>query len=161
MSTSTRHSILETSLEVLVNDGVGALTLERVAREAGISKGGLLYHYEGKDQLLEGLIELLIEDLNREGIGNFMEETSSDPHARSLNGADNGRGATLQIQNDYRPLKGSERASILMAALAINPQLLEPIRDRYRGWYNASKTDGIDWPRPLRRATGCGRPLVY
>ena len=65
MLTSTRNSVLDAALEVLVHEGANSLTLERVAREAGISKGGLLYHYAGKEQLVEALIDLVISSLER------------------------------------------------------------------------------------------------
>ncbi|NNH73982.1 TetR/AcrR family transcriptional regulator [Nocardia uniformis] len=37
------------------------VTLENVAAEAGVSKGGLLYHFKSKDALLAGLIRRLGE----------------------------------------------------------------------------------------------------
>ena len=36
--------------------GVAKLTLEAVAKEAGVSKGGLLYHFSNKEALIEGMI---------------------------------------------------------------------------------------------------------
>lgn len=44
---------------LLVDDGERAATLEATARRAGVSKGGLLYHFGSKESLESGLIERL------------------------------------------------------------------------------------------------------
>ena len=41
--------------------GISGLTLEAVAREAGVSKGGLLYHFPSKEALISGMIGRLVE----------------------------------------------------------------------------------------------------
>ena len=38
---TTRELILDTASELIAREGIGKLTLERVAREAGISKGSV------------------------------------------------------------------------------------------------------------------------
>ncbi|GAA4661812.1 TetR/AcrR family transcriptional regulator [Kineococcus glutinatus] len=49
--------------------GPGAVTLDAVAAAAGVSKGGLLYHFRSKDALVAGLLERLrlrgAEDVER------------------------------------------------------------------------------------------------
>jgi AcrR family transcriptional regulator len=47
-SSSTRENILRAANLVVVEEGVSRMTLEAVAREAGVSKGGLLYHFPSK-----------------------------------------------------------------------------------------------------------------
>ncbi len=42
---------------VLARGGASAVTLESVAAEAGLSKGGLLYHFPTKEALYAGLLE--------------------------------------------------------------------------------------------------------
>lgn len=150
MPLSTRESILETALDVLMKDGVGALTLERVARDAGLSKGGLLYHYEGKEQLLEGLVELLIRDWDHEQLQEKSAESTSPSLAPSFSSTALETDVTKSNQpSDHAPLRGREIASILMAARAINPQLLEPIQKRYGNWQNIVWDNGHASIRPL------------
>lgn len=55
--TETRRRILDAATAVLGNLGAAHMTLDAVAAEAGISKGGLLYHFASKDALLRGLID--------------------------------------------------------------------------------------------------------
>ncbi|MFM7780846.1 MAG: helix-turn-helix domain-containing protein, partial [Alphaproteobacteria bacterium] len=48
--------ILDAAENLIIARGVGAMTLEAVAREARVSKGGLLYHFASKEALLEALL---------------------------------------------------------------------------------------------------------
>ncbi|MGD2159358.1 MAG: TetR/AcrR family transcriptional regulator [Anaerolineales bacterium] len=53
----TRQQIFEACSWILRNEGLTNLTLEAVADEAQISKGGLLYHFPNKESLIEALFE--------------------------------------------------------------------------------------------------------
>lgn len=54
-----RESVLDAFESLLVADGERAATMEATARAAGVSKGGLLYHFGSKDALERGLLERL------------------------------------------------------------------------------------------------------
>ena len=56
MTPTTRERILEALRAVLARGGASAVTLESVAAEAGLSKGGLLYHFRTKEALYAGLL---------------------------------------------------------------------------------------------------------
>jgi len=58
---STKDLILGTPL--LEQEGGAAITLDRIASEAGLSKGGLLYHFASKDQLVEALVQRAVDSL--------------------------------------------------------------------------------------------------
>ena len=57
--TSARERLLEAACAVAERSGVAALTLDAVAAEAGVSKGGLLYHFPSKEALLSGMVDRL------------------------------------------------------------------------------------------------------
>lgn len=57
MRQSKRTLILEAGSRVVQRDGVTALTYESVAQEAGVTKGGLLYHFPSREALLLALHE--------------------------------------------------------------------------------------------------------
>ncbi|MBI4784048.1 MAG: TetR/AcrR family transcriptional regulator [Oscillatoriophycideae cyanobacterium NC_groundwater_1537_Pr4_S-0.65um_50_18] len=61
-SSLTRETLLRAATQVILEKGVEALTLDAVARQAGVSKGGLLYHFPNKNALVVGLGEQLIQD---------------------------------------------------------------------------------------------------
>lgn len=56
---STRDRILDALQDVLLADGPAGATLDVVAQRAGVSKGGLLYHFRSKDDLFAGLLDRL------------------------------------------------------------------------------------------------------
>lgn len=56
---SARDNILRAYEEILIAGGERAATLDAVAAKAGVSKGGLLYHFRSKEALANGLFERL------------------------------------------------------------------------------------------------------
>jgi AcrR family transcriptional regulator len=59
---ATREALLQAASQVVMDKGIESLTLNAVAQQAGVSKGGLLYHFPNKDALIGGLVEKLIQD---------------------------------------------------------------------------------------------------
>ncbi|MFI2101924.1 TetR/AcrR family transcriptional regulator [Isoptericola sp. NPDC019693] len=58
---AARAKVLHAFAELLVESGERAATIEAVADRAGVSKGGLLYHFPSKDALVDGLLDRLGE----------------------------------------------------------------------------------------------------
>ena len=61
-----RARILDAALAVSDRVGAAHLTLDAVAAEAGVSKGGLLYHFASKDLLLKGVVEHHMDQHHRD-----------------------------------------------------------------------------------------------
>jgi AcrR family transcriptional regulator len=59
MSADTHNRILDALEELLLKRGLSGVTLENVASNAGISKGGLLYHFQTKDAMIEAMVRRL------------------------------------------------------------------------------------------------------
>lgn len=53
----TRHAILEAAQTIIAQEGVSKFTLDGIARESGISKGGVMHHFKTKDAVLAALID--------------------------------------------------------------------------------------------------------
>lgn len=53
----TRQRILDSALEVIAEKGVGALTIDAVVQQSGITKGGLQYHFASKEALAFGVLQ--------------------------------------------------------------------------------------------------------
>jgi len=73
---AAREAVLDAFERILVHDGERAATLDATAKAAGVSKGGLLYHFASKEALVAGLIARLealtdddIEAIDRAGDG--------------------------------------------------------------------------------------------
>ncbi|QNE13630.1 TetR/AcrR family transcriptional regulator [Pseudarthrobacter sp. NBSH8] len=62
-----RDAVLDAFEELLIDVGERAATLDAVAKRAGVSKGGLLYHFPNKEALIAAVLErmdrLAVEDL--------------------------------------------------------------------------------------------------
>ena len=56
---STKETLLDAFERMVTDGGERAATLDAVAAEAGVSKGGLLYHFGAKTDLVAGLVERL------------------------------------------------------------------------------------------------------
>jgi len=115
-SEQTRARIRVAAAKVIERDGAGHLTLEKVAAEAGVSKGGLLYHYPSKDALLQGLLDHLLE--NRAGLVDDLGSADEVSNAVLLN---NLIDADFDLPKDERIM-----AQGLIAASAENPELIAP-----------------------------------
>jgi AcrR family transcriptional regulator len=46
-----KEELLEHAMAIALKEGVSAVTLDRVAESAGVTKGGLLYHFRSKNEL--------------------------------------------------------------------------------------------------------------
>jgi AcrR family transcriptional regulator len=119
----TRAKLLDAASTVIRRDGPQALTLDAVAAEAGVSKGGLLYHFKSKRELLDALVARWMDDFERDidaAPGSFPER-----YVRASDGA-----------------KAEEAG--LLAALVADPGVLAAVRDRHAAWQDRIATEGGD-----------------
>ena len=129
---STRDAILRATGRVVAEEGVSGLTLDAVAREAGVSKGGLLYHFPSKEALIRGMIRRLLE-----GFTGVIEREEGEPGGGRWVRAY----ARASFVEDRQLLDVSAG---LLAAVANDPSLLGPLRSSYEGWQRRAERDGID-----------------
>ena len=59
-----RHSILIAAKNLMLQDGIANLSMQKVADAAGTSKGGLFHHFKNKDELILSVLELFIAQVN-------------------------------------------------------------------------------------------------
>lgn len=57
MRSSNRTKILDAAIRVVSREGITALTYESISVEAGLTHGGMLYHFPSREALLLGLHE--------------------------------------------------------------------------------------------------------
>lgn len=132
----TRQEILEAAGRVVLAQGASGLTLEAVAAEAGLSKGGLLYHFATKEDLLTGMVERLVE----------LTETRIEQSAerdREPGRWCRGYLAACAVDPGGRDPFDRLAASVLAAA-ANDPGLLAPLRAQERTWQERRRGDGLE-----------------
>jgi TetR/AcrR family transcriptional repressor of nem operon len=54
---SARERILETTTTLLLDRGYGATSIDEICRVAGVTKGGLFYHFDSKEKLASAAVE--------------------------------------------------------------------------------------------------------
>jgi TetR/AcrR family transcriptional repressor of mexJK operon len=78
-----RAEILRAARPILLRDGLGGTTLDRVATEGKISKMTLYRHFPSKEALFEGLVTAMCEYM-REGLENGSSASVDGPVAKRL-----------------------------------------------------------------------------
>ncbi|MBN3132523.1 TetR family transcriptional regulator [Pectobacterium brasiliense] len=114
--------ILDAAEQVLLRDGVHRFTLDAVAAEADISKGGLVYSFPSKDQLIMAMLSRELARFEQEA----QQQTAryaNQPHADVL-----GHITAIGQEED----ETTSRAVGLLTALVHSPAMLEPVREFYR-----------------------------
>ncbi|GAB2518006.1 TetR/AcrR family transcriptional regulator [Nocardiopsis aegyptia] len=84
MARSTRTRILDGALDLLRAEGGGSVTLDAAARQAGLTKPGLMYHFPTKEALKLGIVDHVAarwEEMLLDRLGGPLEGTS--PHQRT------------------------------------------------------------------------------
>lgn len=137
MARDTKTQILEAAAQVVLADGVAGLTLEAVAKAAGLSKGGLLYHYGSKEALLSAMVERLVE-VTEQRIAASREGDA--PPGDWLRGYV--RACSIEGLEDADPV--GRLAVALLAAGALDPALLDPLRACQATWREQLRRDGVD-----------------
>lgn len=112
-----RRQLLDAAIAVVRRDGAQALTLDAVAAEAGVSKGGVLYHFGSKRALIEGLLDRWLDDREAQLVGPDFAAA----YVRSCDLSAAG------------PETGASEFGIL-AALIEDPEVLEVARERHAEW---------------------------
>ncbi len=129
----TARTIIDAANRIVRRDGVARLTLDAVAREAGLSKGGLLYHFPSKNALIAGMTAALLEDFEGE--------------VRRRSGADDQRtGRWLRayvLATADDELRPDDETAALIAAVATSPELMAPLQRRYELWQQQVEADGL------------------
>lgn len=122
--------LFKAAQRIINSKGVSHLTLENIAKEAGISKGGLLHYFPNKNALISESIKEVLENYSEE-----MEE---------LDAKDDNAGHFLRSYTEVSLNNPQQLTSGLLAAIAINPDLLKPIQDHYKNWQSKIEDDELD-----------------
>jgi AcrR family transcriptional regulator len=124
---SKRAALLDAAAAVIRRDGATALTLDAVAAEAGVSKGGVLYHFATKRALIDGLMSRWLDDFAAQlGEGNF---------------------AVAYVRACDIATADADTEVGLLAGMLEEPEVLEIARERYAEWMErilATVDDPVD-----------------
>ena len=114
-----RAQILAAAAALAKEKGAAHISIEAIAQRAGVSKGGLLYHFPKKAALIQALVELHLAE---------MEATLADVETSSGQRQTNAVArAFIELNRDQVCNQKGMHGGILLA-FAENPHLLDPMR---------------------------------
>jgi AcrR family transcriptional regulator len=132
-SERTRTAILEAAVNCFYELGYASTTTERIARQAGVSRGAMLHHFPTRFDLIKATVEYL----NQQRLAMFAEEESriqrDAEHSRIEEGIDAyWRQLNTPIFTVFQELKIAARTDKDLE------QVLAPaLREFNRAWYQA------------------------
>ncbi len=134
---STKSRIIEAAEDVVLRHGVTHLTLDAAAAQAGLSKGGVLYHFPTRDSLVAGMVDKIIEEFDRDVDRLLVHDQAAGCFTRAY------IRATL-APSSLRPDREDRVGAALIAAAAAEPALLVPLQQAAGRWQQRIELDGID-----------------
>jgi AcrR family transcriptional regulator len=144
---STRERILLAAEAVVLTDGVACLTLEKAAVRAGLSKGGVLYHFKTRNDLVGAMVERLADRFD-EGVRAHHAAQPPDPGRGSFARAYVEECLAESVTEEERH---AERVgAAVIAAIASEPKLLEPLRRAFERWQREIEDDAPDHEAAVR-----------
>lgn len=135
-SNNKRQAFLQAAERIVTRDGVAKLTLDAVALEAGVSKGGVLYHFPKKNALIEGMIGAWIEQFDDHQICAYEEDTRTP--GRWL------RAYVRACARDTEGIPWRESSVGLLAAISNTPELMDTVRKKFEFYQSQCIQDGFD-----------------
>lgn len=133
-----RERILNAAEARLLAGGPARLVLDAVAADAGVSKGGLLYHFASKEALVAGLCERMLARFDRE----LEALCSADPERA---GAWARAYLTSTVTAEGKPADNSAQLMAgILATLGRDSKHLEVVRGHFARWHERLDADGID-----------------
>ena len=133
---ATRDRLLQAACHVIQTQGVERLTLDAVAKEAQVSKGGLLYHFASKEALVMGVIQYLMDDFDAAIAHELAQDNGTDSPGRWLR-------AYVKATFNYNSVP-TALISNLLSAVTLNPELLKPVQNQYDAWQQQLQASGLD-----------------
>lgn len=151
----TRQALLEGAGRALLAHG-SSVSLDVIAREAGVSKGGLLHHFPAKDTLLVALAEHLSDRFSA------AVQAEIDPADLAP-----GRLVRAYVRATLHEIDQGEivrEEATLMAALSSIPEVVHRAQEQTRTWRDAFAADGLDPQRTAiitRAADGTAAAVLF
>lgn len=118
-----RRQLLTAAAAVILEKGAGNLTLEAVCEAAHVSKGGLLYYFDGKTALVEALVDDLIAQLEAD-----IEQQASD----ATEGVSQARAYLRAVARMGELPRSQQLCKALTFICAAQPEFIHRVQDNIR-----------------------------
>jgi AcrR family transcriptional regulator len=143
-SERSRNAALEAAIAIIARDGPGRLTLDAIARESGLSKGGVMHQFRTKEAVLKALLERQMA---------HFEEFSTAYMAKVKTSANPNLATHLATVREAATSPNSA-ALALVAAMVENPRLMALPREREMERMAAIRAEATDPDLAMLRWAG-------
>ena len=144
-SERSRNAALEAAIAIIARDGPGRLTLDAIARESGLSKGGVMHQFRTKEAVLKALLERQMA---------HFEEFSTAYMAKVSATSANPNLATQLATVREAATSPNSAALALVAAMVENPNLMALPRGRETERMAAIREEAADPDLAMLRWAG-------
>lgn len=119
---SARERIIDAAEHIVLDKGASHMTMDAVAAKAGVSKGGLIYHFPSQRDLLQAMLNRFIDRVETR-MADARAKLPESP-VRNIKAYVH---AWFTLGSEYR-----RTASALLATITREPELLETVRQKHR-----------------------------
>ena len=127
----TRRKLIEAGRDVALEEGAANLTLALVARRAGVSKGGVLYHFQTKAVLLEALLDFLVDEFECQ-----VERVREEQKCSWL-------AAYLRASFPEEQAGHVRETNILFQLITVQPELEKRLQNRFHSWQGRAEEQSL------------------
>ncbi|MHA6689391.1 TetR/AcrR family transcriptional regulator [Devosia sp. A449] len=124
--TIDRGALLDAAERVVLRDGANGLTMDAVAREAGVSKGGVLYAFTTKDTLIDEMMRRVTATYDAL-VEQFLAIAADGPKAHF---------AAHVMASSQEDEAAQARAVALMASFVRSPNFQQESRAYYQSLFD-------------------------
>ena len=134
----TKDKLLNAAAHIVMQHGANHLTLDQVALEANISKGGLLHHYPTKQALLRGLMDQMGKVFATRLEQYLGKEAPGQP----------GRWARAYIHASFESDADElQLTSAIASMVSSDPALIDALRQEFAWIDRQLEQDGLPLPK--------------
>lgn len=128
--------LIESARKLALENGLGSVGVEAVAADAGVTKGGLFYHFPSKQALIDAVFQHMLDEFGAD----LDARMAADPQPY-------GRFTRAYVQSVFEVGADAQWGPLWMATLN-DPQL----RQMWGVWFNAQLTRHEEYALPLENA---------
>jgi AcrR family transcriptional regulator len=130
---ATYERILATAAQLVASEGPASLTLDRVAKLGGVSKGAVLYHFKSKNALVAALVATTLDQFDA-ATDALVQRNAGHP----------GTYTRAYARVTFNPASNTpETCAGLLAAVTNDIDLLTPAIERHAAIQKRLESDGI------------------
>ncbi|MEV3924499.1 TetR/AcrR family transcriptional regulator [Actinomadura coerulea] len=122
----SRGRVLRAAVRLADRDGLEALTMRRLAQEVGVEAMSLYHHVAGKEAVLDGLVEVVVDEIMK-----AVEEAEAPPPERDWRGALRARvlaARAVLLRHRWAPGLLGARSTVNPAVIAYYDQVVGLLR---------------------------------